>query len=88
MSFSNGDSARVEVDTGSSAMILDEKYMKSFAISPDDKNVKTVKGKDETGHPYVRYFASSPATHSLQQLTNTNRRIRLCNFNKSYTKGS
>ncbi len=60
MSFSNGASARVEVDTGSSALILNEKYMKSFHISPDDKGVKTAKGKDETGHAYIRYFAKLP----------------------------
>ena len=60
MSFSNGESARAEVDTGSNALILNQRYMKSFGIKPDDKGVKTVKGKDETEHPYVRYFANLP----------------------------
>jgi hypothetical protein len=60
MSFSNGESARAEIDTGSSALILNDKYMKSFGIKPDDKGVKTVRGKDETDHPYVRYFANLP----------------------------
>jgi Aspartyl protease len=60
ISFTNGELARVEVDTGSSALILDEKYMKRFGISADDKSVRTSKGKDETGHSYTRYFTHLP----------------------------
>ncbi len=60
ISFSNGESARVEVDTGSSALILNEKYMRSFGISTEDKSVRTSKGKDETGHQYTRYFSHLP----------------------------
>jgi hypothetical protein len=60
ISFSKGESARVEVDTGSGALILNEKYMKILGINPNDAGVRTVKGKDETGHAYVRYFTKLP----------------------------
>lgn len=65
--FSNGSFATVEVDTGSGALILDEKYMKEFAINRERPEVKTVKGVDETGHPYVRYFTTLPVDVFLAQ---------------------
>lgn len=65
--FSNGSFARVEVDTGSGALILDEKYMKEFAIRKDSIDVKTVKGVDETGNAYVRYFTKLPVDVFLAQ---------------------
>ena len=48
--------ARCEVDTGSGALILDRRYMKSLGIEPDAKSVRKVSGKDETNHSYTRYF--------------------------------
>lgn len=65
--FSNGSFARVEVDTGSGALILDEKYMREFAVNKDGIDVKTVKGVDETGNPYVRYFTALPVDVFLAQ---------------------
>ena len=50
--------AKVEVDTGSDSLILHERYMPTLGISSDASTVKTVKGKDETDHTFVRYFAS------------------------------
>lgn len=60
VSFSDGSKAKVEVDTGSGRLILDTRYMKIFAIDPAEKNVRTVKGIDETSHSYVRYFTQLP----------------------------
>lgn len=58
--FSNGKSAKVEVDTGSGGLILNERYMNYFGISKKGAGTKTVNGKDETGHSYVRYFSEVP----------------------------
>jgi hypothetical protein len=52
-----GDPARLEVDTGSNSLILDEKYMSRLGIKADGKNTKKSEGKDETGHQYVRYVS-------------------------------
>lgn len=54
----NGQKISVEVDTGSQALILNEKFMKELGIKPDDPSVKRKDGKDETGHTYSRYFTS------------------------------
>jgi hypothetical protein len=70
LKFSNGQSALVEVDTGSGNLILDQKYMKSFGIALDSPNLKIVRGKDETGHAYVRYFGTLPARVSLSAAKN------------------
>jgi len=52
----NGQRISVEVDTGSEALILHEKFMKILRVSKDGPTVKTKEGKDETGHSYFRYF--------------------------------
>lgn len=52
-----GHSARVEVDTGSNALILDQDYMRRLGVDPADPGVARVVGTDETGHPFVRHFA-------------------------------
>jgi hypothetical protein len=61
----SGSTARVEVDTGSDNLILHSRYMRELGVSPDRSDVKKVEGTDETGHTYVRYFASVPGTVSL-----------------------
>lgn len=53
----NGKIISAEVDTGSQALILDERFMKPLGISPTSKSVKKREGKDETGHTYTRYFS-------------------------------
>ena len=50
--------AKVEVDTGSDSLILHKRFMAALGVSPDQKDVKTVRGKDETDHSFVRYFAN------------------------------
>lgn len=67
MWFSNGSYARVEVDTGSGALILDERYMKELGVFKSSPDVKTVEGIDETGHSYVRYFTKLPLDVFLAQ---------------------
>jgi predicted aspartyl protease len=44
---------KVEVDTGSDSLILDQRFMRKLAIG----RVKRRQGKDETGHSYVRSFS-------------------------------
>lgn len=51
-----GKQIMAEVDTGSQALILDEKFMSELRIGPKDQNVKSRQGKDETGHVFNRYF--------------------------------
>ncbi len=53
-----GEKVSMEVDTGSQALILHERYMKSLKISATSPKVKKREGKDETGHAFVRYFTS------------------------------
>lgn len=54
----NNQQISVEVDTGSQALILHERYMKSLGVSATDPKVKRKDGKDETGHMYSRFFTS------------------------------
>ncbi len=52
-----GSRARVEVDTGSEDLILHERYMERLRVTPGQPAVRTVEGRDETGHAYTRHFA-------------------------------
>ncbi|MBS1955193.1 MAG: clan AA aspartic protease [Cyanobacteria bacterium SZAS-4] len=65
--FSNGSHAKVEVDTGSGALILDEHYMRELGVNQNSIDVKTVQGVDETGYSYVRYFTKLPLDVFLAQ---------------------
>lgn len=53
----NGQTVSAEVDTGSQALILDERFMKPLDISAKSPNVRKRHGKDETGHAHTRYFS-------------------------------
>lgn len=53
----NGEKITAEVDTGSQALILHERFMKKLGVSKSDPKVKVKRGKDETGYKYVRYFS-------------------------------
>ena len=57
MDVSVGEPAWLEVDTGSDSLILDVRYMERLGIRPGDAGVRTVTGKDETQHEFVRHFA-------------------------------
>jgi hypothetical protein len=54
----NGEKIAAEVDTGSQALILHERYMKPLQILSTDPSVKRKEGKDETGHSYSRFFTN------------------------------
>lgn len=52
-----GNSTRqFEVDTGNSITILPLSRAKEFGVSEEDKDVKVVEGKNETGHPFKRVY--------------------------------
>lgn len=54
----NGKQVSVQVDTGSQALILDERYMAALGIKGTDKDVRHKEGTDETGHVFNRYFTT------------------------------
>lgn len=54
----NGKQISAEVDTGSQALILDEKFMAALGIKGTDSSVRQKEGKDETGHAFNRYFTT------------------------------
>jgi hypothetical protein len=49
-------SIEVEVDMGSDVLILDARHASAVGIRLDDRVIRRVEGKDETGHAYVRSF--------------------------------
>ena len=51
----SGDRARVEVDTGSDTLILNTRYMGALGIRSEE--ARQVRGNDETGRDYIRYFS-------------------------------
>lgn len=46
----------VEVDTGSAATILADRWMGACAVEGSERSTRTEEGADETGHHYVRRF--------------------------------
>lgn len=60
LQVAQGVNASVEVDTGSPALILDEKYLVLLGIDPNDERVKRKQGTDETGYAYTRFFPRDP----------------------------
>lgn len=52
----DGTVTEVEIDTGSAATILDDRFMKSCAVDGTERGRRTDEGIDETGHDYVRRF--------------------------------
>ncbi|WP_394829062.1 retropepsin-like aspartic protease [Pendulispora albinea] len=60
LTLATGRTIAVEVDTGSDALILNDTFMGELGVAPDAPNVKTVKGRDETGYEYTRYVAVIP----------------------------
>lgn len=63
----NGKEASVEVDTGSQALILNEKFMDELGVKANGPDVKRKDGKDETGHMYSRFFATLKGRVHLRQ---------------------
>lgn len=53
-----GRPVRVEVDTGSDVLILNQALAGDAGADLQDAAVRTVEGTDETGHRFVRYFTT------------------------------
>jgi hypothetical protein len=67
----NGAVAHAEVDTGSSALILDDRFLEPLSIDASAPSVTRREGQDETGHTFVRLFVTmagpfSPAGTGLE----------------------
>jgi hypothetical protein len=59
-----GRVARVEVDMGSDALILDDRLAEDVGVALDDPSLRVVDGTDETRHAYTRRFTTlSGAIH-------------------------
>lgn len=54
----SGRTVMVEIDTGSPDLILDTRYMADCGVGPDDPQVETTTGTDETGHQWTRRFVT------------------------------
>jgi len=48
----------LEVDMGSDSLILDERFAPLLGVDLDGESVRRVDGEDETGHTYIRTFAT------------------------------
>lgn len=60
MRLADGTTASIELDTGSPALTLDERFMAQLSLAKRAPQVKEVTGSDETGYVYQRYFATDP----------------------------
>ena len=56
LTIPGGRSISVEVDMGSDALILDERFAAETGAPLDGDGVRVVHGTDETGHDYTRTF--------------------------------
>ena len=56
LTIPGGRSISVEIDMGSDALILDERFAEETGASLDGDGVRRVEGNDETGHAYTRRF--------------------------------
>jgi Aspartyl protease len=54
----HGRTVSVEVDMGSDALILDERFAGELRIDLGGAAVRTVHGRDETGQDYARHFTT------------------------------
>lgn len=57
LTLPDGTSIEVEIDLGGNILTLNKKYMSKLGIAKNSKTTTIEKMKDETGHPYVRYFS-------------------------------
>ncbi len=56
LKLSDGSTIKVEIDLGGDILTLNRKLMPTVGADPKAKGVLIEKQKDETGHPYVRYY--------------------------------
>lgn len=60
MDLPDGEPVIVEVDTGSDVLILDESRAGDAGVDLREGKTRQVKGTDETGNEFVRYFTELP----------------------------
>jgi hypothetical protein len=60
MDLPNGDPVIVEVDTGSDVLILNESRAGDAGIDLRSEKTQKVRGTDETGNEFIRYFTELP----------------------------
>lgn len=65
LTLPGGQSVKVEVDTGSGGLILNEPFAAQNAISLEADGIRKLLGQDETGHEYARYLTTLPGDISL-----------------------
>jgi hypothetical protein len=61
----SGRSVKVEVDTGSDNLILNQPFAAQNGINLEAEGTRKLLGRDETGHEYARYFTILPGDISL-----------------------
>lgn len=67
----SGRTVTVEVDTGSPDLILDSRFMAECDVDPDDPDVETATGTDETGHVWTRRFVTISGSVHLADAPHT-----------------
>lgn len=65
LTLPGGQSVKVEVDTGSDSLILNQPLAAQNAIDLEADGIRKLLGQDETGHEYARYFTTLPGDISL-----------------------
>lgn len=70
----------VEVDTGSGSLILNTPFMADCGVQVGDAGVSTTTGTDETGHNWVRHWATIEGAVHLAAAPQTAQRGPLVHF--------
>jgi hypothetical protein len=65
LALPGGRSVKVEVDTGSDNLILNQSFAAQHTIDLEAESTRRLLGQDETGHEYARYFTVLPGDISL-----------------------
>jgi predicted aspartyl protease len=65
LTLPGGRSIKVEVDTGSDNLILNQPVAAQNTIDLEAESTRRLLGQDETGHEYARYFTILPGEISL-----------------------
>jgi len=60
LTIPGGRTIEVEVDMGSDALILDERFAGETGVDLGAEGVRRIDGTDETGHAYTRWFTTLP----------------------------
>ncbi len=63
----SGKVGRFEVDTGSDVLILNSSLMGELGVDPKSREVEEIRGTDETGNGFTRYFTEIRGRVSLNE---------------------